>query len=128
MALVTTLSTLISNYDAQPRILSSGFLAGSNDTVGVATVNAVSTDSIGSIYKYCFVGSSCRMEDIQMQNDASTAGVWSMGVYTNDQQSLNLGAPASGGGQAAYGTWSSTIAYVTGNVVLFNGVVYTASA
>jgi hypothetical protein len=128
MALVTTLSTVISNYDAQPRILTSGFLSGANDTVGVATVNAVSTDSIGSIYKFVFMPSGVRVEDIQMQNDASTAGVWSMGVYTNDQQSLNLGAPTSGGGQGAYSTWNSSTAYVTGNVVIFNGVVYTASA
>lgn len=128
MALVTRQSVLVSNYDAQPRVLSSGYLAGANDTVGVASVGAVSTDSIGSIYTFGFMPSGVRIEDVQMQNDATTAGVWSLGVYTNDLQSLNLAAPASGGGQGAYATWSSTATYVTGNVVIYNGVVYTASA
>lgn len=128
MALVTRQSTTISNYDAQPRILTSGFIAGANDTVGVASVTTVATDSIGSIYTYGYLPSGVRVEDIQMQNDATTAGVWNIGVYTNDLQPLNLAAPTSGGGQQAYSTWNSTTAYVTGNVVLFNGVVYTASA
>lgn len=128
MALVTRQSVTISNYDAQPRIITSGFLAGANDTVGVASVTTVATDSIGSIYAYGFLPSGVRVEDIQMQNDATTAGVWNLGIYTNDQQSLNLAAPTSGGGQQAYATWNSTTAYITGNVVLFNGVVYTASA
>lgn len=128
MALVTRQSTTVSNYDATPRVLTSGYIAGANDTVAVASVGAVSTDSIGSIYTYGFLPSGVRLEDIQMQNDATTAGVWSLGVYTNDLQSLNVAAPASGGGQAAYATWNSTTAYVTGNVVIYNGVIYTASA
>lgn len=128
MALVTKLSTVVSNYEAQPRILTSGYLSGANDTVGVATVQTAATDSIGSIYKYSFLPSGIRVEDIQMQNEASTAGVWSLGVYTNDLQSLNLAACTSGGSAPAYSTWNSTTAYVTGNVVIFNGVVYTASA
>jgi hypothetical protein len=128
MALVTRLGTLISNWEAQPRILSSGYLAGANDTAGVGTVGAVSTDSIGSIYKFAKLPSGIRIYDIQLMNDATTAGVWSMGLYTNDLQSLNVSAPTSGGGQGAYPTWNSTTAYVTGNVVIFNGVIYTASA
>lgn len=128
MALVTRQSSTVSNYDAQPRILTSGYLAGATDTICYASVASVSTDSIGSIYTYGFLPSGVRIEDIQMLNDATTAGVWSMGVYTNDLQALNLGAPASGGGQAAYNTWNSITTYVTGQVVLFNGVVYTASA
>lgn len=126
MAVVTRLGTLISNYEAVPRILSSGYLAGANDTIGLATVGAVSTDSIGSIYKFGFLPTGVRVEDIQLMNDATTAGIWSLGLYTNDLQSLNLNG--QGGGQAIYNTWNSTTAYVTGNVVLFNGVVYTASA
>lgn len=128
MALVTRLGALISNWEANPRILSSGYLAGANDTVVVGTVAAVSTDNIGSIYKFAKLPSGVRIADIQLQNDATTAGVWNLGIYTNDLQALNLSAPVSGGGQAAYPTWSSTVTYVTGNVVLFNGVVYTASA
>jgi hypothetical protein len=128
MALVTRFSTNVNNYNAQPRVLTSGYIAGANDTVSTAVVATVATDSIGSIYKYGFLPSGVRMEDVQMQNDATTAGVWQLGVYTNELQTLNLGAPTSGGGQASYPTWNSTTAYVTGNVVLYNSVVYTASA
>jgi hypothetical protein len=116
MAVVTRLSTIVSNYEASPRVLTSGYLSGANDTVGVATVATVATDSIGSTYKFAFIPSGIRIEDIQMQNDATTAGVWKLGLYTNDLQSLNT---------ALYlNTWNSTTAYVPGNAVQFNGVVY----
>lgn len=116
MAVVNRLSTPIANYDAQPRILTSGYLVGANDTVGVASVATVATDSIASTYKYGFIPSGIRIEDIQMMNDATTAGVWKLGLYMNDLQSLNLGLSLA--------TWNSTTAYVPGNVVQFAGVVY----
>ena len=72
MAVVNTKGTLVSNYDAVPRILSSGYLAGANDTVGVSTVAAVSTDSIASTYRFGFIPSGVRVEDIQIMNDATT--------------------------------------------------------
>lgn len=86
MAVVNTLSQIITNYDASPRVLTSGFLAGANDTVGVGTVAAAATDSIGSTYRFAFISSGVRIEDIQMMNDATTAGIWQLGVYDNDQQ------------------------------------------
>jgi hypothetical protein len=119
MAVVNTLGTLVSNYNAQPRVLSSGYLAGANDTNVVATVAAASTDSIGSTYRFAFLPSGVRIIDIQMQNDLTTTGVWQMGVLCNTQQSLNMGGP----GFSVQG-WSSTVAYVPGNVVQFNGVIY----
>lgn len=119
MAVVNTKGTLIQNYDAVPRILSSGYLAGANDTVGVSTVAAASTDSIASTYRFGFIPSGVRVEDIQIMNDATTAGVWQLGVYCNTQQALNLGGPGF-----SLQTWNSAVAYVPGNVVLFNGVVY----
>jgi hypothetical protein len=119
MAVVNTKGTLITNYDAVPRILSSGYLAGANDTNSVATVAAVSTDSIASTYRFGFLPSGVRVIDIQMVNDATTTGVWKLGVLCNTQQSLNLGGPGF-----SVATWSSTTAYVPGNVVLFAGVVY----
>ncbi len=119
MAVVTRLGTLVSNYEAVPRILSNGYLAGANDTVAVATVGAVSTDSIASVYKFGFIPSGVRIEDIQMQNDATTAGVWNLGIILNDNQGLNMGGP----GQSVQ-TWNSTTAYVPGNVVQYNGVIY----
>jgi hypothetical protein len=119
MAVVTRLGTLVSNYEAVPRILSSGYLAGGNDTVAVATVGAVSTDSIASVYKFGFVPSGVRIEDIQMMCDATTAGAWSLGIILNDNQGLNMGGPG-----ASVQTWSSTAAYVPGQVVQYNGVIY----
>ncbi len=116
MALVTRQSAIISNYNAQPRILTSGYISGSNDTVGTGIVAAVSTDSIGSIYKFGFIPSGVRVEDIQIKNDATTAGVWTAGLYLNEQQSLNNGLFLN--------FWNNTTAYVPGNVVQFAGVVY----
>lgn len=123
MAIVNSKGTLITNYDAVPRVLSSGYLAGANDTVCVSTVAAVSTDSIGSTYRFCFIPSGVRIEDIQMVNDATTAGVWQLGVYCNTQQALNLGGPGF-----SVQTWSSIVAYVPGNVVQLAGVVYYCTA
>lgn len=86
MAVVNRLGVLVSNFDAQPRIISSGFIAGANDTVGVGTVASVATDNIGSTYRFGWIPSGVRIEDIQIQNDATTAGVWQLGVYNNTQQ------------------------------------------
>lgn len=116
MAVVNTKSTLISNYEAQPRVLSSGYLAGGSDTITVAVVPAAATDSIGSTYRFGFLPSGVRVQDIQLMNDATTAGVWQLGVYLNDTQNLN---------QALYlSAWNATTAYVPGNVVQYQGVVY----
>jgi hypothetical protein len=119
MAVVNTKSVIINNYEAQPRVLTSGYLAGAGDTIQVATVAAAATDSIASTYRYGFLPSGVRVQDIQLMNDATTAGVWKLGVYLNDNQSLN---------QALYlNTWNAATAYVLGNVVQYNGVVYYCS-
>ena len=86
MAVVTTKSSIVSNYDAQPRVITSGYLAGANDTVTAATVAAGAGDSANSLYKFCYIPSGVRIEDIQIQNDATTAGVVKLGLYTNTQQ------------------------------------------
>jgi hypothetical protein len=86
MAVVNTKSTLVTNYDAQPRVLSSGYLAGGIDTIFVGTVGLGATDNIGSTYRVGFLPSGVRIQDIQIMNDASTAGVFQLGVYGNTQQ------------------------------------------
>jgi hypothetical protein len=86
MAVVNTKSSLVSNYDAQPRILSSGYQAGGSDTITIGVVAAGSTDNIGSTYRFGFLPSGVRVQDIQIQNDATTTGVWQLGVYANTQQ------------------------------------------
>jgi hypothetical protein len=119
MAVVTRLSTIVSNYEAQPRILTSGYISGASELIGCGIVAAVSTDSIGSVYKMGYIPSGVRISDIQLMNDATTAGVWQLGVMTNDNQVLNVGGPGY-----SIQTWSSTVAYVPGNVVQYNGVIY----
>lgn len=120
MAIVNTKSAIVSNYDAQPRVLTSGYISGSGDTVGCGIVAAVSTDNIGSTYRYAFLPSGVRVQDIQIKNDATTAGVWTMGVLCNTQQALNTGNFLN--------TWNNTTAYVPGNVVQYLGVVYYCTA
>jgi hypothetical protein len=116
MAVVTRLSAIVSNYEAQPRVLTSGYIAGANDTIGCGIVAAQSTDSIGSVYKFGFLPSGVRIEDIQLMNDATTAGVWQLGIILNDNQSLNQ--------SLSLAQWNSATAYVPGNVVQYLGIVY----
>lgn len=88
MGVTTAKSTIVTNYDSQPRILTSGFLAGAGDTITAVTMSSASADSATSTYKLCFIPSGVRIEDIQYQNEAMTAGIVKLGVYTNTQQPL----------------------------------------
>src|SRR5579872_4343099 len=117
MAVVNTLSTTISNYDAQPRVLTSGYIAGGNDTFCVANVAAASTDSIGSTYRFGFIPSGVRVQDIEIMNDATTAGVWQVGVYNNDQQSC---VTVTGG--ATTTTAPGAVSVTNANVIFATGV------
>jgi len=116
MAVVNRLSTTISNFDASPRVLTSGYIAGANDTVCVATVATVATDSIGSTYRYGFLPSGVRVQDIELMNDATTAGVWKFGVYNNDQQALTstTGGVVSTSAAGALSLTSSDQIFATG--------------
>lgn len=122
MGVVNSLSANVSNYNAQPRILTSGYIAGGNDTVCTAVVATTATDSIGSTYRFGFIPSGVRVEDIQLMNDATTAGVWQLGVYCNTQQGgtfTTAGVPAV----AAAGAVP-----VTSANVIFGTGISTASA
>jgi hypothetical protein len=122
MAVVNTKSTLVSNYDASPRILSSGYQAGGNDTVVVGTVALGATDSIGSTYRVGFLPSGVRVQDIQIMNDASTAGAFQLGVYCNTQQN---GVFTTGGVPA---TAAAGAVPVTNANVIFGTAISTAAA
>lgn len=122
MAVVNTLSPIISNYDAQPRILTSGYISGATDTIGVATQSLAATDSIGSTYRLAFLPSGVRLEDIQLMNTASTAGAFQLGVYCNDQQPFT--ALVSG----AKVTAAPSAVPVTNANVIFGTGISTASA
>lgn len=117
MAVVNTLSTMISNYDANPRVLTSGYLAGGGDSITVATVGAGATDNIGSTYRFGFIASGVRVQDIQLMNDATTAGIWQVGVYDNDQQPCTT---VTGGVQSVAAAGAVPVA--NANVIFGTGV------
>src|SRR6185312_11274316 len=138
MAVVNTLSTVISNMDAQPRVLTSGYISGSNDTVGCAVCSLVSTDNIGSTYRFGFIPSGVRIQDIQIKNTASTAGVFSLGVYGNDQaggqvftagvaSNFAAGAVPVTNAQLIFGTGISTAAAKTIWTSIFTPTILTAA-
>lgn len=74
MAVVNVKSVIVSNYDAQPRILTSGFIAGSNDTIFTGIVTCGATDSANSVYRIGYIHSGTLVSDIYIQNDANTGG------------------------------------------------------
>lgn len=74
MAVVNVKSVLVSNYDAQPRILSNGYIAGAGDTITCGICLAGAADSAASVYRVGFIPSGARIQDVQLQNDANTAG------------------------------------------------------
>jgi hypothetical protein len=86
MAVVNVKSTLISNYDAQPRILSNGYIAGANDTTGCGIVACGASDSAGSIYRIGFLPSGALLSDLSVMNDANTSGTsYKFGVAYSTQ-------------------------------------------
>ncbi len=98
MAVVNVKSVTVTNYEAQPRVLSSGYFAGANDIVANGIVTTGATDSANSTYRVGFIPSGARIEDIQVQNDANTAGTsYQLGVY---YQTVDGGAvPVAGAAQ-----------------------------
>ena len=80
MAVVNTKSTLVSNADATPSIHNNSYLSASDPFEGVAVVAMGAGDSIGSTYRFGRISSSARVSDIQVMNDATTAGVVKIGV------------------------------------------------
>jgi hypothetical protein len=138
MGVVNSKSTLVSNFDAQPRVLSNGYQAGGNDTIGIATVAAAATDSIGSTYRFGFIPSGVRIQDIQLVTDATTAGVWQLGVYCNTQQGgvfTTGGVPATAQAGAVpvananliFGTGISTAAAQTTMKSVYTPTILTAA-
>jgi hypothetical protein len=120
MAVVNTKSTLVTNYEAQPRILSNPYQAGTNPIVSIATVASGAADSIGSTYRYGFLSSGVALSSVDMLTDGTTAGVFNLGVQTNDNQSLNLSSCVQGWNANA----GPAAPYVPGNLVQYNGNTY----
>lgn len=105
---VTVKSTLVSNYDASPRVLSNPYQAGGGDTVGTALCAVGSGDGAGSIYRFAFVPSGARLTDLRIMNDALTTGSsYKFGVLNNTQDG---GAVVAAGSDQIFASTISLVA------------------
>ena len=75
MAVVTTKSTLLTNRDATPKVLTDSFISGGQGSESYGWVTANVGDSIASYYKCVSVPSNCRISSIRMVNAALGASV-----------------------------------------------------
>lgn len=81
MAVVTTKSTSITNADALPRVPTNPHVARGSKKEAVGFVEAVSGDSIGSVYRLVRVKSSDRISRILLSCDAITTCAGDVGIY-----------------------------------------------
>ncbi len=70
MAVVNLKSTLITNRDATPKVLTDAYVSGGNVKESQGFVTTGSADSAGSIYRLCQIPSDARVSSISIQNDA----------------------------------------------------------
>lgn len=90
MAVVTTKSTAVTNADAASQTNNSQKIAGGRLREDVGTLEAVSGDSIGSIYRLARVKSGYRISQVLLSCDAITTCAGDVGIY--DIASVNSGA------------------------------------
>ena len=81
MAVVNTKAAVVTNGDATPVDLSSGFLSNGRLREVIGTLEAVSGDSIGSTYRLGRVFSSVRISQVLLKCDAITTCAADIGVY-----------------------------------------------
>lgn len=82
MAVVNTLSTLITNADAKPKVMNPQYLAGSFTRRDRALVSVAAADSDTSVYRITRIPSSAILLDILVANDAITGGTqYDLGLY-----------------------------------------------
>lgn len=86
MAVVNVKSVQVSNFDAQPRILTNPWIALGSVEAGVGIVACGATDSGGSTYRVGFIRSGDFVNSLQVMNDANAAGTsYKFGVALNTQ-------------------------------------------
>ena len=90
MAVVTTKSTAVTHADAASQTNNSQKIAGGRLREDVGTLEAVSGDSIGSIYRLARVKSGSRISQVLLSCDAITTCAGDVGIY--DIASVNSGA------------------------------------
>lgn len=91
MAVVTTKSGAITNRDASPQTKNNPILEGGVMKCAVGTLESVSGDSIGSVYKFCQIPSNASVKQVLLYcDDIGTTTVADVGLY--DVTSVNSGA------------------------------------
>lgn len=81
MAVVTTKSSAITNADATPRVPTNPHVSRGTIKEGAGFLEAVSGDSIGSIYRLVRVKSSDRISRVLLSCDAITTCAGDVGIY-----------------------------------------------
>ncbi len=90
MATVSTLSTLITNRDASPRVISNSSISKGAMQMAAATVEIATADNIGSTYKMVSVPSNARIAQVLLScDDSGSVGSADIGIY---QTTSNGGA------------------------------------
>jgi hypothetical protein len=90
MAVVTTKSTAVTNADAASQTNNPLRIQGGRLHENVGTLEAVSGDSIASIYRLARVKSNCRISTLLLSCDAITTCAGDIGIY--DITAVNSGA------------------------------------
>lgn len=90
MAVVTTKATAVTNGDAATQTNNPQRIAGGRVREHVGTLEAVSGDSIGSVYRLARVSSRDRISQVLLSCDAITTCAGDVGVY--DIAAVNSGA------------------------------------
>lgn len=81
MGVVNVKSTLITNRDASPKVLTDSYVSGGELRESEGYVAVASGDSIASVYRICKVPSNARVTALLLQNTAITSGAGNIGVY-----------------------------------------------
>lgn len=90
MAVANTKSTLITNADATPPVLTSSYIANGMLRESVGTVETLAADDAASVYRFVRLPSNARITSILLGSDAITgASASDVGVY---QTAANGGA------------------------------------
>lgn len=82
MATVSVSSTMITNRDATPRVLSNSRVSKGAMQVACGYCESSALDDIGSKYKFCSVPSNARIHSVLLSCDSvGTAGAADIGIY-----------------------------------------------
>ena len=81
MAVVTTKSGVITNRDATPKVLNNAAISGGGIKSFAGTLEAVSGDSIGSVYIMGSIPSNARVHQVLALCDAITTCAADVGIY-----------------------------------------------